>query len=505
MPFLRINGITIPVSDGGISETRMERAEGARGFMGGWRTQARMQPKRSWNVSTIRLPARTAGIIEATLLGLPEVFAFEGTVYGARGTRPAGSPVPRVNLRPGTAADGAPVASEGKFGGGITVDPATTNILAANQRNVETGVAGFTAIDGATLTQVSTDKYQGAFSLRVVTSAAVNGVRGGVFTTGVAATAATMAASVYVKPTSATTLRLFIRNATLATNGTVITTATLPANTWTRIKEAQVPAGTLVGHLLEVRIEEGSIDSGITFYADALQLQSGVRTTGWADPSYLVNALRYSLRELQGADAFSLSFWSIGAPAGVTVVFDLKDLSDLTRNRLRATSNGATINVAYNDRAASVFANGAAMFTTALTPRLQTFVVRNKLGVGENRITAMSAGAQVFTIALQSDKMDLRRPFVLDFMNDGGASHLNIVILDHLMIHPWALTLADHIALAAATTPPLGAYLTVEGDFIPESSIQCLATIGPSSYDTFQGAAAYENAGRSIAFTLEEL
>lgn len=149
-----------------------------------------------------------------------------------------------------------------------------SNILTANQSNVETDTTGFTAIGAATMTRTTNIYYQGIASLSVVTGA-VSG--DGAKVDGVAASAATQyTASAYIKGTSGDTVKMVLRD---NTNGTETTTTQVMNGLWQRVQVTHTMGAVAVTDL-EVHFTNNAA-TNITFYVDAIQVEANSYAGHW--------------------------------------------------------------------------------------------------------------------------------------------------------------------------------------------------------------------------------
>ena len=319
MAFLTLNGLTIPVIDGGLDERYHEVGAARRSFPG-QHQKSRRGVKRSWAVRTAPLPVADAEMIERFLLGLGDAFSFDDHPFTAKGIAP--NTFDAFTYKPGTAADGLPVLNQARFGSSIAHSSAVVNLLTANQQSVETDTTGFSAVDLSTISRDTNFAYVGAACLKVITSAAVNGVLGGMAVLATSTNTQVWAVSAYVMSPTAVTVQVIGRNNTAGTDGTP-TVVTLTPYTWQRIS-ALSPSVTS-GDVISLRVLEETADSNITFYVDGLQINNdtalpprpfnGVSTV----PAY------FDLDDStwDGRD-FTFSFWSPVPRSNGAIAFALK-------------------------------------------------------------------------------------------------------------------------------------------------------------------------------------
>ena len=286
MPFWRVNGWAIPIIEGSAREEHQIGGEFARTFSGS-RFSDEHYDKRMWRGRTPPLTEMEAKAVQGAVRGLGHVWNFNYTDLSA-GTENLDSSKGIVTtstpkqLRWGKGTDGSTLYN--KFGnpesisgnGSLAVEPATTNILSANQRDVETGTSGFTALGGASLGTDTTNYVQGVQSLRVTNSASGDGVE----TDDAAASASTQYAfSAYVRCDSAITIRI---QGWGDVNGNLgFDDVSITAGQWWRIWtiKSSGPGEN------NVRIRLTNQTDGSDFSVDALQIEQQAHATTWADPS----------------------------------------------------------------------------------------------------------------------------------------------------------------------------------------------------------------------------
>ncbi|NPV90329.1 MAG: RHS repeat protein [Firmicutes bacterium] len=202
---------------------------------------------------------------------------------------------------------GAPSYESGKFGNGVHITEATTNLLAANQSSVETNTTGFLSISSATMTRSNEQAWNGSYSLKVVTPGTVAYEGAGTTSTSVTASI-TYTASVWLKGTG--TVNLYLREID-SSNGHIkdnsLTGITL-TSTWTRYMVSGTFGATGVNARIYVRANG---TQAITFYADGFQLEQKAYATPWHIGGGTRNAdfLYYTLANALPNDWFASGFW----------------------------------------------------------------------------------------------------------------------------------------------------------------------------------------------------
>ena len=171
----------------------------------------------------------------------------------------------------GTGATGYNPTGTSLVGQGLLIEQGASNLLTANQSNLETGTTGYSSFTGATISQDLTTAWQGAASLKIVTPGVAN--QEGTQTT-VNATVtggATYTLSAWVKGSGNISLVLGDGYA----NSTLNVTLT---SAWTRIsitKTVNAGATSAFFYILTNGIQ------AITFYADGFQFETGSFATSW--------------------------------------------------------------------------------------------------------------------------------------------------------------------------------------------------------------------------------
>lgn len=500
MSFLTLNGLEVAVADQGSTDLQRETIEPSDRMFDGSLSRRRIVEKRSWKFTTIPLPADRASILEALLRGRGEGWSFDRDAWSARPLPPNTAANTFTNYRLSGPADGRAGFLEynpSAYGKGIEHGPITTNILAANQRSVETGTAGFNAVDGATLLQSPDYFYHGTKSLRVLTSATVNGIRGGVNTTGVAAASGgSHAGSCYLFATSAVTIRAYLYNATTATAGP-ISTITLVPYEWRRVRGLTL-AGVVAGNLLQLWIEESVADSGIEFFVDALQIELSTLSTPFVDG---VRATA-SRTEYQGLDlypfkGFTISFWTSQAgAAGGRYAVTLR-ASATSGDLFQIGHSGSSLSVSTVGVGGLFVQNIAGVFSSWAGRWIQIVV-----DCVARTVLVYVNGALVGTVSIP---VSLFPAFPLPWVYLGafGGGLQWLYPIDDLVILPWAADVTQLANIRAATRSiAVSPRLWAEGSFLPEGGgILCDAQLADSAFASY----ASRTNSRRVSFTLEEV
>ena len=141
MPFLELNGYTIPTAQGGEVEI-VEFGDRDPAFDGSSRRSIRAIKKR-WAFSSTPQSITVTDALRSLVRGEGDLWTGVSDFYSSKG-RPATSSV--ATRRSNTAADGdavkflgqtAQLIDEAKYASSFWVEPATTNILGADQRDAQ--------------------------------------------------------------------------------------------------------------------------------------------------------------------------------------------------------------------------------------------------------------------------------------------------------------------------------------------------------------------------------
>jgi hypothetical protein len=506
--FLRLNGLPVAVADSDSDTLERREFEEASRMFDGSISRRRIAAKRSWKFTTIPLPASDAAALVAMLQGRAEGWNFDRDAWSSRPLQPNTTANYFTQLRLSGPADGRTGYLDynpNAYGKGIELGSVSVNRLAGNQRSVETDTTGFTAVDGATLLQSPDYFYHGTKSLRVLTSATVNGARGGVYTTGVQAGATgTVAGSCYVFATSAVSVRAYLYNATLGTSSAIKTIALAPY-TWTRIAELTLTANATTD-LVSLYILEESADSGIEFFVDALQIENLTYSTPFVDGSRSV----MSRAEYVGFDpspglGITVSMWVasrvISAQRGI---FELQGNVPGTTSvhYLAAYANGGSLVPILGGPTGAGSWGIANAFTTWIGQWLQfTYALVGPTGVPTLRV--LIDGVQRLLVYPTANITADPRAFTR--VQIGGYSTVAPFQcpIDDFVILPWVASDAHLANMRSAThSLALSPRLWAEGSFLPEGGgVLCDAQLADAVFASYAGVT---NA-RRVSFSLEEV
>jgi hypothetical protein len=340
MPFVKLDGVTIPIRDDGSKIATKDMGDADRVVGGSYARTARAF-KRSWKLRTPLLEAQDARRVSEFLRARGPAFRF-GSIVSEGGLAPVAGCVYTLRGAPGGGTSvPTPILNERKFDGAVAVDLSTTNLLTDNVATAcDTlgNTTGFNPFDGATLSVSALRYMQGARSLQVLTSATVNGTRGGVTTGPVTVPAQTVCtASFYVLCYPGATpraIRAWLWDTTNGVQGPLAVVTPIDG-IWQRVT-CQVTTGVGVASVY-LYILEDVADQAARFLLDALQVEIRTHATSWVLPSTprAGGVLRYSagaLRSFPSDGAFTALAWvrrpdlSVGVPGdpGTRAIFDIR-------------------------------------------------------------------------------------------------------------------------------------------------------------------------------------
>lgn len=507
MAYLRLNGWTVPVQAESTNEEPIEIGDRERAF-DGTLLNTRRAIKRRWTCRTTMVRELISRALRGLVFGEGHAFPFDADLYSTKGLAPLSST--GVTVRLGTAADGAPVSGEGIFGGSVAVEEVRSNVLTANQSNVETNTSGFTSIDGATLTQDAGAYWQGTKSLKVVTSAAVNTVRGGFFTANASATpSAAYVGSLYVYSASVGSVRVRLEDSFNSVNGSFTTYALVPGQ-WLRLTTTALTVGG-AGAVVNLRVEESTADAGLTFYVDGMQIELGAFATSWVTGG-TTRASPASYRypgEAFGTVDLTINLWTLGQPSPTTAA-------------TRAFT--AVVNPAPGSAASDIIAlqrgSGTDVYTlitrvsdatnnlsTAAAPgaSMLTVVLRRNPETGETKQAIYVNGVSVATSSAAIPDLSRGVQHIFIGAEAGGLTLWNGRI-DDLQILPYAAPAAQIAAwYAYGRSACVSPRVEMDGDIAPDDRVRVEGQVTGQASQGFSDAGVWRTNGQVLSLTLEEV
>lgn len=462
MSFFRVNGWALPLLDGSPEEERIIGGDFARSYSGSVLHDERFD-KRVWRGRTAPVTEQVALAIQGAVRGLGHSWNFGLGFYSSKGLTP-GSTV--GSQRIGVAADGAFVVDSGNVNEAkyatysLGVEPAATNILSQNKRDgTEDGTTtGFAVVAGAGISSSTTQKLQGSRSLRVITAALGDGTE---TTTETASAATTYTGSGYVYVASQRTLRTVMIDSTGANTAANFTAY---AGKWTRFSVSHTTAGGANTIRIQLLDQEAG---GITYYWDALQIETGAVATTWANATRAAGDLAYAASLVTGACDLTVACWAKMPTANPAAERTILSLAGSGTKLVRPSG------------ANSIQWNGASYATNPWdgTWRHVACVLRRNPETGENRNTIYLDGASVATSSTAAP--DLTTVTAVHVGHAAGANRLGAggdCLVDDLLIVPYAAPsdlVSAWYSMAKAFSALSRVY--VDGDAMPEDALTVLA------------------------------
>ena len=523
--FLTLNGMTVltrarphPLADPIIGD-------GRRMFSGAHMRDERAH-KREWRFDTVPMKIEEAMALRAMIKGEGDLWAFDeaaiadalfsGKVLGA-----LASPVAVATLRPGVGADAATSGDDAKFtaatnAGAIAMDEGATNDSAVGDTQ---GDQAFWSMTDGTATDTSTHKYVGTGSVLLDFDATVNSTRGGaVRNLGALATSTQYAASCYVKLTAAggggeTDARFH-----LASNGTPVTGSnvvkTLVLNEWVRVENILVTAdGSSTS--VSLHVEEDTIDSGMAFAIDAIQIETNDYSTSYiaALSTRAAGRLDYDGTYMSKAVAgATINAWVRNTQANAQIsptIARFGDASAGTKQRMVLFGRRASGNLQLEVRASSTVSSIESTHSWDGSWHMVTGVFRQKPADGTSHLELYRDGVSVQTGTIAAadlpDFSDTDEIFV-GYQGTSGQGYWAGPI-DDLQVLPYPAS-ADEIAawFARATPAVTIPLLEAAGDFLEENALLVHSRVdGSRIVGEDDGTGTWLNNKVVVSFTLLEL
>lgn len=296
MSFLEINGWTVPVK----SCQRGRRLLGGKGraYDGTPQTQDRGR-KLSLECETNQLTELVREALAGIVNGDGFVWPWSSDLYSHKGVGPASGTDAATQLDY-LAGDGDPIVTMHYLldglssnytphrNGILSVDPATVNLLDADDRDCEAS-GGFTSINGATVDTSTTHYVQGTKSVLIDTDGGGGDTEGAFVNCdpGAGSATKTYVGSIYAKvhdpDTSGEGVQVTLQDNTNAAAGDSIDVfPSGDADEWVRIAVTITIGGVDCRDLMLI-IKETAQDSNLTIYVDKLQVEEQDYPTAWVD------------------------------------------------------------------------------------------------------------------------------------------------------------------------------------------------------------------------------
>lgn len=516
MSFLELNGMTVKVRRGGEAEP--EIIGNQRRMWSGELSEDRRIIKDRWTFESTRLSELDAAALKGLLQGKGHGWNFEwsddarlvGDLFSTNKGLSPGSTI--GSQRWGTSVDGEEVVDvngtkETKFGNGsFTADVATTNLLAADARDMENDTASHNPINGASISVDTTWKLQGTQSLKVICSG--GGLIEGVESPAVADTGGNpYTATVYVRAGSAVALSL-----RLIDDVGIITTVnfTTVANKWMRVSAS----GTTAGGATEVRwdvIEQNAADNP-TFWVDAAQIEAGLVSTTWADGARAIGdfCVKRSGAFTDEGD-MTVAFWArapTANPAADVYFFAAEDDDDNTANTFNIRRGVGANNVIFRTNRGT--GGVSSIIETGVWDggwHHIACVMRRNPETGESKKTLYVDGVSVGTQD-PAELPNFKKGTDMEFGHRMSTAFAGTedTLIDDMRVVPYAMTADMVAALYNATAQlSLAPRLTMTGDVTPEIEVIVGGRVVDETYDPVSDAGTWRNNARLVSFELREV
>ncbi len=310
MAFLTLNGHTIKTALGG--SRRQDRiGDVGRAFSGQAQSDVRANKDR-WRFATVPSTEMEAEYIRGIMLRKGHGWPFDADEYSKSGLGPDGNQ--QYTIRSNTAADGAVVDKEAKYGAAVSVDEAAVNKLAATVRDAESAPSGFGALVGASLASDTTNFWQGTRSVEVTCSATDDGVQTTAFPPSALLNDVLYATAYVMTDSDGEQVGIRIYDLANFTYGTESTFTLTTAGVWYRIQATH----TITANSSDVRIDIRSKTGAQVFSADGFQLELD-KVTSWVDGTRAsADQLIFDRVTWLQSQNISVSFWTNGPIEGTT-------------------------------------------------------------------------------------------------------------------------------------------------------------------------------------------
>lgn len=518
MAYLQVDGFTIPVATAYPKQSFDEIGGFARASSGAG-VLSRRKVKRTWDIETTPMSEAQASAFEAILLASGLLFQFDDNAFASNGYTPT---IDNLEFLDGRVAS-VPMydVNDVPFGHrfdrkSLVLDAPSSNSLTQNQSTFDTDTTGCTAIDSAALTQDAAYGMDADGGLRVVTSASVNGTRGGVYLGTTVSSTAKICVSAYVRADTAITVRV------VAYNGVreIYKSVTLEADVWTRISVAIIEGTT--GTTAGIFVLEDTADSNVTFYVDHAQVEGGIDyPTAWMTGG----TSRATSGQVELADdgiasfddVWTMAFW-FRLPASVYALASASTLCLWNSDNIAITAEPGNIGTTVFYWDIDVTIGNATSGTFVLTDRIYvssanwhhmalTFAHD---GSGGTTATLFVDGVEEDTGALDGSMagfFSLNNEGAIDVGSDAGSDHYASPIFQFLLV-PTVLT--DNLLSMVYNSGDgviFGAWPRHKisgGILYGQESIDGYIQLGQGSPVDFCDSDGVWQPGRTIKFTIRE-
>jgi hypothetical protein len=334
MPFLALNGWTIPVMKGGAKRPIII-GDRQRAFDGTLNEDRRVI-KEGWRFTTKHLDSEDATALVGLLLGRGQDFDFDSDLFSGKGLSP-GSTIGsrRFGIGVSDASTGVVDGSgidESKFGErALAVEASTTNLLSESQRRAS-ATTGFAVIVGGSLATDTTLFLNTGESTPTSVKHTRTALTQGVETNAISISASTdYAGSVYVYTAQAgVTVQVKLID---DVDDIDVTSLALERFKWNLITVSGTSDVAATTAQVQVTVTAGAAAGDI--YTEAWQIEQNTSPTTWADGARAAGDLSYSPGFL-GSEGITFAAWvkvPVANPSAIRYFVDIEET--LGKNRFR--------------------------------------------------------------------------------------------------------------------------------------------------------------------------
>lgn len=461
MSYLTANGLALPVSADSLKVRNIEIGARERSFSGQMMADVRAR-KRIFEAKLVHTDADTLALIRRIAIGDFDTLGLNGSFLSGKGLAPTSGGAGMYE--PSVAADGTPMDSNAlaskaspytkRSGGNVWCNAGATNVLAANQRDCEDGTTGFTAYGAATVTQSAERFWQGSKSIKVVCSAANQGVD----ITYVAGSTTTYSGCIYATGNVAVILQLRNGSAHAGRQNTV----TLDPGKWTMLDACSLAMTATTTYRLRVVAQAAG-----TFYVDGASIYVGYRIEPWGDPTPSAwSPPVYDFTKLARGEFSIFGFRQTPYDASGTYSFGVLELNTYASadNAIKIINSGSGRTLALYEKTRGVeqSATGGSYPTVEVwKPFCLSVARKNRTGVAN--VSLYEDDALIASMS-PDPFFDPDLLTTLKLGHAGGG-----FMLDGLIIIPQALTLAQYRLIRDAATAykwPDAPYVRLSGDAV---------------------------------------
>jgi len=496
VPYLALNGVTIPTAKGGVIDVA-KIGESRRAF-DGTLIRERRAVKRKWSFQTKPITELRALSIVGLLQGKGFYLPFDGDLYAKNGYGYTGS----ISQVASTAADGALVYDENgapqtKSGiGAVSADGAQVNMLSASMSQ-PSATTGFSMTGGGSFALNATHRFAGSNSIAVTTAAAISS--GIVNSTPVAGVLnASYTASAYIKsPNNVRFILWDFANNVLSDMSVVPVSGT----TWKRaVATITTPAAGSTPQLGVYAVTPTAVS--FTFYIGGLQLEQTLTTNSWiiGGASRTATSLQYPANPC-GPQGCTINWWQTPPVSSPRYAFSAWEGAGNQQIAIYAPSTtelNCRVKVGSYDVTKQAFG-----LTYIAGWNMMTVVFRSQPKTGEYNWMAYQNGVLKGYDSL--DAMPLSS-LVAFYVGSNLGANPSRTRLDEFQVLPYPVD-SNTITGWYSGGGSVGAtpYISASGDALHDTSVNVVGQVSRVETVSFADANGWQQGGRVVSFTLEEV